>query len=165
MAALLCHGDSTDRPMTCPTPTCGLGSARYMALDRYWGLALSCWRGPAFAGRRFMASGRVWIASGAAAALLGCAAPSSDWRDYASGWRKGYISQVGPSAALNPRVDSDCRRSRSIAEKYEFFAAVTYFTRRGAIERRVVPLMPGSEFKKGDWVVLNVNQCERMERQ
>lgn len=97
--------------------------------------------------------------------MLGCAAPSSDWYDYASGWRKAYISQIGPSSTLTPRLDGDCRLSSDIAKKHERYAAGTYLTRRGALERRVVPLMPDSKFKKGDWVALKINECERMDLQ
>lgn len=136
-----------------------------MALGKYLRLALTYKRVLAVVAPRLIASGRACIAYGAAATLTACAAPSSDWRDYASGWRKGYISQIGSSSTLTSWVNSDCRRSSAIAGKYEFFAAVTYFTRRGAIERRVVPLMPDTKFKKGDWVVLNINECERMEMQ
>lgn len=142
-----------------------LGSKAYMKLGKFGGLAFPCWNVSAFARARLIARGRACLAFGTAAAMLGCAVPSSEWRDYASGWRKGYISKIGPSSTITSRVDGDCRLSSAIANKYESYAAVTYLTRRGALERRVVPLLPAAKFKKGDWVTLNINECERLELQ
>lgn len=134
-----------------------------MTLGKDRGLAFLCWRVSAFAASRLIAGGRAFLVIGTAAALLGCAVSSSEWRDYASGWRKGYISKIGPSSTITSRVDGDCRMSSAIANKYESYASVTYLTRRGALERRVVPLLPEAKFKKGDWVTLNINECERLE--
>lgn len=95
-----------------------------------------------------------------AALASGCAATPDDRNLYEAGWRTGYISAVGPSAALPAAATSDCRIGASPGALARTHAVVTYVTRRGALERRIVPLDGDSLLATGDWVDIDLRRCD-----
>ncbi len=95
----------------------------------------------------------------AAALVAGCAEVADAGHGYEAGWRTGFISAIGPSIELPGGEDSDCRETQRFDPSIDLFAVVSYVTRRGALQHRVVPVDVDSNLKKGDWVLVNVEHC------
>jgi len=92
--------------------------------------------------------------------MTGCAGAPNAERSHEAAWRLGYIAELGASVDVAEGSDGDCRESAARADAaVDRYARVTYVTRRGALQHRVVPLAADSSFARGDWVYVNTEQC------